>query len=92
MSLSSRAVSVTVKNFPDIQNISVETQNASLTTSVKDTTQIDGRYIIEILAQILVELKTINHQLHEMPFATLQTTQDIDEIRNSFINLNYKEI
>ena len=90
--ISPKAVAVTVKNFPDIQNISIEAQNASLATAVKDVTQIDGKYIIEILNQILIELKTINHQLHEMPSATPQTNQDIDEIKNSFINLEYKEL
>jgi hypothetical protein len=62
-----------------------------MSACVKDTSQYEGQSQVELLAQILVELKTLNHQIHELPMSFNSGTQwqpadDTDNISSEYIN------
>jgi hypothetical protein len=48
-----------IANTQTVQNVSSQ--------SVQDTTQFEGQSQIELLAQILLELKILNQQIYELP-------------------------
>ena len=59
----------------------------------KDSSQHEGQSIIEILAHILVELRTLNWQIHELPISiganTMAPADDLDEVRTEMKAYNY---
>lgn len=59
------------------------------TANVRDVTSSEGQLQIEILQQILVEMRLLNHQIHEMANGTTTILDDLEMIRNSFSRVNY---
>jgi len=49
------------------------------TTYVQDATQFEGQSQIELMAQILLELKILNQQIYELPRLIATGTQARDE-------------
>ena len=59
------------------------------TANVRDVTSSEGQLQIDIMQQILVELRLLNHQIHEMANGTTTMLDDLEMIRNSFSRVNY---
>jgi hypothetical protein len=67
-------------------------QNATAAFT-KDTNQHESNSLIEIMAHILVELRTLNWQIHELPISiganTMNPSDDLDDIRTEMKAYNY---
>ena len=65
----------------------------SVSAFTRDVTQHEGQSIIEVLAHILVELRTLNWQIHELPNSigatTMAPNDDLDEVRTEMKAYNY---
>lgn len=62
---------------------------------VKDVSQHEGNSLIEIMYHILIELRTLNHQIHELPISigagTMNPTDDLSDIRTEMKRYNYDD-
>jgi hypothetical protein len=69
-------------------------QNA-LSAYTKDVSQHEGQSMVEIMYHILVELRTLNHQIHELPISngagTMNPCDDLSDIRTEMKRYNYDD-
>jgi hypothetical protein len=60
---------------------------------VKEVSQHEGQSMIEVLAHILVELRTLNYQINQLPISigagTFNASDDLDDVRTAMKEYNY---
>lgn len=79
---------------PNIDLATCANYLGGMSAQITDTAQHEGQSQIEIMAQILVELRTLNHQIHELPLSfnsgtPWQATDDTENIRNEYNKFEY---
>jgi hypothetical protein len=66
---------------------------AAASAYTKDVSQHEGQSMIEVLNHILVELRALNWQMHELPInigaGTMNPSDDLDDLRTEMKSYNY---
>lgn len=70
----------------DLQLNGTQNIQGTATANVRDVDQVEGQTILEVMLQVLIELKIITHQLREM--AVGGVADDVNMLRNSYMNYN----
>jgi hypothetical protein len=81
-------------NAPVDLNTGLGFQN-NVAQYVKDVSQHEGQSVIELLNHILVELRSLNYQIHELPISigagTMNMIDDLSDIRTEMKQYDYDD-